>query len=126
MSSLALGPLKNFCFAFTAVLWECVEIMKRIIDGISNRDFLINRLRVLPVLVNMLETATQLATIESIVETLDKVTHGINIGIVETFLEELMKKLVQIINSDHSKPTINDTKIKYSDVSTVHLYPSSK
>lgn len=106
-----------FFVQFSAVIWGCVDTLNKIISAIPNKKFLINRLRVLPVLADMLEISSQLSTTECILKMLQDITFGVKITIVELFLEKLIEIIVKIIIDPNTAKIQTDSKLNYNEVS---------
>lgn len=101
----------------SAVIWSCVDTLNKTISAIPNKAFVINRLRVLPILTDMLEISTQLTTIDCILKMLEQITYGVEIAVVEPFLEKLLQLIVKIIIEQNSSVNIQiDSKPQYNEV----------
>lgn len=89
--------------------------MNKTISAIP-KEFVINRLRVLPILADMLEISTQTSTIECILKMLQDITFGIKITVVEPFLEKLLQIIVDIIIGENAMQISVDAKPQYNVV----------
>lgn len=95
-----------------AVIWGCVETLNKIITAIPNKQFVINRLRVLPILTDMWPISTQITTTECILKMLHDLTFGIQITIVEPFMEKLIQKAIKIVISQNAQQ--NEVRIPFT------------
>lgn len=93
-----------------------MDTLNKTIAAIPNKQFVLNRLRVLPILTDMLEISSQLTTTECILKMLHDVTFGAEITVVEPFLEKLLQIIVDIIVAQNSMRITNDVKPHYNDV----------
>lgn len=100
------------------MIWGCVDTLNKTIAAIPNKQFILNRLRVLPILTDMLEISSQLSTTECILKMLHDVTFGAEITVVEPFLEKLLQIIVDIIVGQNSMRIISDAKPQHNDVNS--------
>lgn len=98
------------------MIWGCVDTLNKTIAAIPNKQFVLNRLRVLPILTDMLEISSQLTTTECILKMLHDVTFGAEITVVEPFLEKLLQIIVDIIVAQNSMRITCDRNPQYNDV----------
>lgn len=67
-------------------------------------------MRVLPIMTDMLEISPQLNTTELILKMLHDITFGVEITVVEPFLEKLLRMVVDIIVDRTTVPMTFDGK----------------
>lgn len=96
--------------SFSAVIRECVDTLNKTVIAIPNKQFVLNRLRVLPIMTDMLEISPQLNTTELILKMLHDITFGVEITVVEPFLEKLLRMVVDIIVDRTTVPMTFDGK----------------
>lgn len=79
---------------------SCIQALKKTISLLSDNEFVVHQLRVLPILID-LHTKNNLNN-EMVLEMIQNITFGVKISIVEPFIETLIHSIVRTITSNES------------------------
>lgn len=84
----------------TAAMWSCIQALSKIISSVSNKSYLVHRLRILPILMDLLDVSEAQNKIEIVLQMIQDITFGIQIGVLEPYLESIIYSVVNIITSE--------------------------